>query len=104
MEIPAVQQQPQRPELEAVLRQVAHAYGQTVEDLGRPIRRPSEARQVGIYVARRVAGGDLRTVARRFGLRYTAVSRQVSAVVSRLRGDPRLRQRKDLTPRVDYLN
>ena len=47
MEIPAVQQQPQRPELEAVLRQVAHAYGQTVEDLVRPTRRPSEARQVG---------------------------------------------------------
>ena len=57
VEIPAVQKQPERPELEAVLLQVAHAYGQTVEDLVRPTRRSSEARQVGIYIARRVAGG-----------------------------------------------
>ena len=90
-EIPTDQKQPARPELEAVLLQVAHAYGQKVEDLVQPTRRPSEARQVGIYAARRVAGGDLRTVARRFGLGYTAVSRRVSAVVSRLRRDPRLR-------------
>ena len=74
VEIPAVQKQPPRPELEAVLRQVAHAYGQPVEDLVRPTHRPNEARQVGIYAARRVVGGDLRTVARRFGLGYTAVA------------------------------
>ena len=50
-----------------------------------------EARQVGIYAARRVAGGDLKTVARRFGLGYTAVSRRVGTVANRLRNDPRLR-------------
>jgi len=91
-EIPTAQQQRGRPELEAVLRQVAQAYGQKVADLVQPTRRPSEARQVGIYAARRVAGGDLRTVARRFGLGYSAVSRRVSAVSSRLRRDPRLRR------------
>lgn len=56
----------------------------------KPTRRPSEARQVGIYAARRVAGGDLKTVARRFGLGYTAVSRRVGTVANRLRNDPRL--------------
>ena len=76
-----------------MLLQVAHAYGQKVEDLVQPTRRPSEARQVGLYAARRVAGGDLKTVARRFGLGYTAVSRRVSAVGRRLRGDSRLRSR-----------
>lgn len=72
-------------------RQVAQAYGQRVEDLVKPTRRPSEARQVGIYAARRVAGGDLKTVARRFGLGYTAVSRRVGIVANRLRNNPRLR-------------
>lgn len=88
-EIPAVQKQPGRPDLEAVLLQVAQAYGQSVDDLAKPTHRPSEARQVGIYAARRVAGGDLKTVALRFGMGYTAVSRRVGAVVSRLRRDPR---------------
>jgi chromosomal replication initiation ATPase DnaA len=74
-----------------VLLQVAQAYGQSVDDLVKPTRRPSEARQVGIYAARRVAGGDLKTVALRFGMGYTAVSRRVGAVVSRLRRDPRFR-------------
>src|SRR5438045_2372507 len=82
--------QPARPELEAVLLEVAHAYGQKVEDLVQPTRRPSEARQVGLYAARRMAGEDLRTVARRFGLGYTAVSRRVSAVGGRLQGGSRL--------------
>jgi len=90
-EIPTDQKQPARPELEAVLLEVAHAYGQKVEDLVQPTRRPSEARQVGLYAARRMAGEDLRTVARRFGLGYTAVSRRVNAVGRRLQRDPRLR-------------
>ncbi len=93
--IPAVQKQPGQPDLEAVLRRVAQVYGQQVEDLVKPTRRPSEARQVGICAARRVAGGDLKTVARRFGLGYTAVSRRVGTVAQRLRNDPRLRSQVD---------
>ncbi len=89
--IPAVQQPPGQPAREAVLRRAAQAYGPRVADLVQPTRRPSEARQVGIYAARRVAGGDLKTVARRFGLGYTAVSRRVGTVANRLRNDPRLR-------------
>jgi chromosomal replication initiation ATPase DnaA len=92
-EIPAVQKQPGQPTLEAVLGRVAQVYGQRIEDVLKPTRRPSEARQVGIYAARRVAGAELKTVALHFGLGYTAVSRRVGTVAHRLRNDPRLRSR-----------
>ncbi|MBI3302448.1 MAG: hypothetical protein HYZ72_10300 [Deltaproteobacteria bacterium] len=90
-EIPEAQRRPGRPTLAAVLRQVAQGYAQSVEVVVKPTRRPSEARQVGIYVARRVAGADLKTIAQHFGLGYTGVSRRVGIVADRLRHDPRFR-------------
>lgn len=92
-EIPMVQQQPGRPALAAVVGRVAQGYGQSEADLRRQTRRPSEARQVAVYAARRIAGSDLQTIGQYFGLSYPAVSRRVQMVASTLQQDARFRQR-----------
>lgn len=102
-----------RPTLEVVLGRVADAYGVSVEHLLEPAARPSEARQVAIFGARRIAHLAVRTIGARFGLGSAAVSKRLSAVAHRLEEDPELRARvnaimeterpdpvgrKDLTP------
>jgi len=74
-----------------LLERVARAYGQRVTALLRPTRRPSEARQVGVYLARRVAGLDLKAIGARFGMSAAGVSRRVGLVAKRLSEDARLR-------------
>jgi hypothetical protein len=90
IEIPRLQRRPGVPSLDALLVQVARSYGETVNELTARTRRPSEARQVGIYLARRVVGTDLKTIAQRFGVGYTTVSRRVGAVAKRIDIDKRL--------------
>lgn len=92
-EIPMSQKRPRRPRLEALLADVAAAYGEEVAAIVKPTRRPGEARQVGIYLARRGAGAPLNAIAKRFGIGYTGVSRRVGAVAKRLGEDERLRRR-----------
>ena len=94
-EIPVRQQQPGRPTLAVIVEQVATGYGQREAEIRQPTRRPSEARQVAVYAARRIAGCDLQTIARYFGLSYPAVSRRVQAVETRLRHDAKFRHRVD---------
>jgi chromosomal replication initiation ATPase DnaA len=92
-EIPRVQQRPARRSLDELLALIARAYQVDVPGLLAPTRRPSEARQVALYAARRLAGADLGVVAQRFGLSYAGVSRRVSAVEARLAHEPRWRTR-----------
>jgi putative transposase len=92
-EIPLVQQQPGRPTLAAIVGRVAQGYGQREEELRRWTRRPSEARQVAVYAARRIAGRELQRIGHYFGLSYTAVSRRVQAVGMALEHDAIFRQR-----------
>src|SRR5262249_5059718 len=94
-EIPLVQQQPQRPTLAAIVRHVAQEYGQDEAEVRQRTHRPSEARQVAVYAARRLAGSELQTIGRYFGLSYPAVSRRVHAVEAALQHDVRLRKRVD---------
>ena len=91
-EIPVIQQQPGRPTLAAIVRQVARGYGQSEAEIQQPTRRPSEARQVAVYAARRIAGSDLLTIGRYFGLSYPAVSRRIQAIETRLQHDGSLRK------------
>ena len=56
-------------------------------------RKCSEARQVAIYAARRLAGKDLHTIGRYFGMSYPVVSRRVQAVETVLQHDRSLRTR-----------
>ena len=90
-EIPRHQRQPGVPRVGELLERVARAYGQRVTELLKPTRRPSEARQVGVYVARRVAGLDLRAIGARFGMSAAGVSRRVGVVAKRLSEDASLR-------------
>lgn len=92
-EIPRQQRDPRRLTAEEVLQRVARAYGLSVEALRAPTRRPTEARQAALYALRREAGLSLATIAQQMGLGYTAVSRRVGAVASRLMQDRRFRQR-----------
>ena len=92
-EIPVVQQQPGRPTLAAIVGQVARGYGQSAAEIRRRTRRPSEARQVAVYAVRRIAGSDLQTIGRYFGLSYPAVSRRVQAVETTLQHDMSFRKR-----------
>lgn len=92
-EIPLPQRDPSVPSMEQVLEQVARAYGQSVEDLVRPTARPSEAGQLAIYGARRVARSSLKEVGRRFGLSYAEVSHRVGAVGHRMNQDTQFRSR-----------
>src|SRR5437870_5380871 len=55
-EIPFVHKQPAAPRVQDLLAKVAKGYGEKKEEILRPTRRPSEARQVVIYLARQVAG------------------------------------------------
>lgn len=90
-EIPLVHQQPAAPHLQDLLTQVAKSYGEKKEGLLTPTRRPSEGRQVAIYLARRVAGLELKAITKQFGLSYTGVSRRVSAVAKRIEQDKSFR-------------
>ena len=94
-EIPVVQRQPSRPTLEEVVNRVATAYGVRVGELTRSTHRPSEARQVAVYAARRRAGANLQAIAERFGMGYTGVSRRVGAVAQRLAEDQPFRARME---------
>jgi chromosomal replication initiation ATPase DnaA len=51
----------------------------------------SEARQVALFVARRLADLDLKAIAARFGLSYTGVSRRVGEMARRFAEDATLR-------------
>ncbi len=101
-EIPFRQRQPVVRGVEEVLAQVARAYGQEVGEVERRSHRPSEARQVAIYAARRLAGEELRALGHRFGLGYTAVSRRVGAVARQMEQDTRFRRKVEriLTSKV----
>jgi REP element-mobilizing transposase RayT len=90
-EIPRRQRRRGAPRLGELLERVARAYGQRVTGLLKPTRRPSEARQVGMYLARRVAGLDLKAIGAQFGMSYAGVSRRVSVVAKRLREDASFR-------------
>lgn len=90
-EIPRRQRQPGVPRWGELLERVARAYGHRVAEVLRPTRRPSEARQVGVYLARRVAGLDLKTIGAQFGMSYAGVSRRVGAVAKRLSKDASFR-------------
>ncbi len=92
-EIPRAQRQPCWLSPEAVLQRVAQAYGVGLQELVRPTRRPSEARQVALYGLRRWAGEALPAIARRMGVTYSAVSRRVSAVERRLAANRHWRAR-----------
>jgi hypothetical protein len=92
-EIPRIQKQPARPDIEVLLRQVAKSYGKSMKEVAQPTRRPSEARQVAIYSARRVAGLELRAIAKLFGMGYTGVSRRVNEVAKRIENDKQFRKK-----------
>jgi REP element-mobilizing transposase RayT len=92
-DIPRAQQRPTCLSVDACLLRIARAYQVEVPALLQPTRRPSEARQVALYAARRVAGAALGDVAHRFGLSYSGVSRRVTAVDARLQSDPRWQTR-----------
>ncbi len=86
-EIPFVHKQPAAPRVQDLLAKVAKGYGEKKEEILRPTRRPSEARQVIIYLARRVAGLELKAIAKQFGLSHTGVSRRASSVAKRMEED-----------------
>lgn len=92
-EIPVAQKRPVVPGIEDILARVARLYKVSVDDLLRPARRSSEARQVAIYLARRVARLSIKAIAERFDMRYTAASRRVAAIAERLAHDPQFRTR-----------
>lgn len=92
-DIPRAQQRPTALSVEACLARIARAYQLEVPSLLEPTRRPSEAREVALYAARRVAGATLGDVARRFGMSYSGVSRRVAAVGARLKSDARWQTR-----------
>lgn len=94
-EIPVEHQQPGRPTLATVVNQVATGYGRSEAEVRQYMKRPSEARQVAVYAARRIAGSDLQAIAHYFGLSYSAVSRRVQAVATRLREEAQFRKRVD---------
>ena len=77
----------------AILGTIAQGYGQSEAEIRRATRRPSEARQVAIYAARRLARSDLQTIGRYFGRSYPGVSRRVQAVEMALQHDGSLRTR-----------
>ena len=92
-EIPMVHRRPAIPKMEDLLAWVARAYGEKVDEVVKPTRRPGEARQVAIYLARRGAGLDLKMIAKTFGMGYTGVSRRVNEMARRMRQDRRLARR-----------
>lgn len=92
-EIPQGQRRPGRPAVDQLLRRVATAYGMAPADFLRATRRPSEARQVAMYLLRHDAGLRLREIARRFSVGYSAVSHRLSALRARAREDPEFRGR-----------
>lgn len=92
-EIPMRHRRPAVPRLADLLARVDRVYGEKADGMMRPTRRPSEARQVAIYLARRVAGLDLKAVAKTFGMGYTGVSRRVSEVARRIEEDKALGKR-----------
>lgn len=92
-EIPMAHRRPATPTMEDILVVVARAYGNDVDTLLQPTRRPHEARQVAIYLVRRVAGVALKAIAEAFGMGYTGVSRRVSEIARRMETDTRLEKR-----------
>jgi REP element-mobilizing transposase RayT len=92
-EVPRVHRHPVIPKLEDLLDWVGRAYGEKVEEMVKSTRRPGEARQVAIYLARRVAGLDLRRIAKSFGMGYTGVSRRVGKIARRIEKDKSLSKR-----------
>lgn len=94
-EIPQVQRRPAVPGLQTLMVQVARDYGEEADALIKPTRRPSEARQVLLYLARRVAGLELGVIAKQFGMSYTGVSRRVSYIARRREQEKSLRTRID---------
>ena len=86
-EIPRAQRRPGAPRLGELLERVARAYGERVSELLKPTRRPSDARQVGVYLARREAGLALKTIGAQFGMSDAGVSRRVGAVATRMSED-----------------
>jgi chromosomal replication initiation ATPase DnaA len=83
------------PSFETVVTGVARAYGTSMEQLLQATSRPSEARQVAMYGAHRMARLTVRAIGARFGVGYSAVSRTVRAVMRRLEMDAGLRARVD---------
>jgi REP element-mobilizing transposase RayT len=92
-DIPRAQQRPTHLSVEACLQRIARAYRVEIPTLLETTRRPSEAREVALYAARRIAGATLGDVARRFGLSYSGASRRVAAVDAQLKRDPRWQRR-----------
>ena len=92
-EIPEVQKRPATPRIEALMKKVTQVYEEEVGDMVKPTRRPSEARRVGIYLARREAGLELKQIGDIFGMGYTGVSRCVSEMAKRIEEDEDLRKR-----------
>ena len=92
-EIPQGQRQPGRPSADRLLYRIAAVYGVATTDLCQPTHRPSEARQIAMYLLRNEAGLPLRTIARHFGVGYSVVSHRIRAVKAQLREDPLLRGR-----------
>ncbi len=93
LEIPKAQTRPARPAAAQLLKRVAAVYGMKQEELVRPTRRPSEARQAAMYLLRYEAGLTLSEIGHRFSIGYSAVSHRISAVKTRLEEDARLRNR-----------
>lgn len=93
LEIPNVQKRPMMPDVGTLLEKIARVYGVAIQHVVGPTWRPSEARQVGLYLARREAGLGLREIGERFGMGYTGVSRRVGAIEKRLKTDAQLRAR-----------
>lgn len=92
-EIPMVHRRPTIPKMEDLLAGVAQAYGEKVGEVVKPTRRPGEARQVAIYLARRGAGLELKAIAKKFGMGYTGVSRRVNGMARRMQENRRLARR-----------
>jgi chromosomal replication initiation ATPase DnaA len=59
----------------------------------RPTSLPGEARQVILYLARRVACLEFKAIAKQFGLSYTGVIRRVTSVAKRMEEDKIFRDR-----------
>lgn len=94
-EIPHAQRQPARPAAARVLGRIAVVYGVESAELCQATRRPSEARQVAMYLLRHEAGLSLRGIAERFGVGYSAVSHRIGAVRRRLAEDARFQTKVD---------
>lgn len=92
-EIPMIQKQPARADIEEILRQVVRNYGKSEQEVTQPTRRPSEARQAAIYLARRVGGLELKEIAKLFGMGYTGISRRVSEMAKRMEEDKQFRKK-----------